>query len=141
MISLTPCSRVLLEKLTVSHKVNEFSTLYETQRVSTVSSNSRHVPRIPSQIHAFQSIHPIYLRSILIHCLKTQLMHYALKYTLKTQSLFKTLECLLLLCHPTCFGHILDHLQGMFLVQCNKAESSIVQGTSPEDGQVYDRNM
>ena len=45
-------------------------------------------------------------------------MHYALKYTLKTQSLFKTLECLRLLCHPTCFGHILDHLQGMFLVQC-----------------------
>jgi hypothetical protein len=43
-------------------------------------------------------------------------MHYALKYTLKTQSLFKTLECLHLLCHPTCFGHILDHLQGMFLV-------------------------
>jgi hypothetical protein len=44
-------------------------------------------------------------------------MHYALKYT-KTQSLFKTLEWLRLLCHPTCFGHILDHLQGMFLVQC-----------------------
>ena len=36
----------------------------------------------------------------------------------KTQSLFKTLECLRLLCHPTCFGHTLDHLQGMFLVQC-----------------------
>jgi len=36
----------------------------------------------------------------------------------KTQSLVKTLECLRLLCHPTCFGHILDHLQGMFLVQC-----------------------
>jgi len=35
----------------------------------------------------------------------------------KTQSFFKTLECLRLLCHPTCFGHILDHLQGMFLVQ------------------------
>jgi len=45
-------------------------------------------------------------------------MHYALKCTLKTQSLFKTLECLRLLCHPTCFGHKLDHLQGMFLVQC-----------------------
>ena len=44
-------------------------------------------------------------------------MHYALKYTLKTQSLFKTLECLRLLCHPTCLGHILDQLQGMFLVQ------------------------
>jgi len=36
----------------------------------------------------------------------------------KTQPLFKTLECLRLLCHPTCFGHILDHLQGIFLVQC-----------------------
>ena len=36
----------------------------------------------------------------------------------KTQSLFKTLECLRLLCHSTCFGHTLDHLQGMFLVQC-----------------------
>jgi len=35
----------------------------------------------------------------------------------KTPSLFKTLECLRLLCHPTCFGHTLDHLQGMFLVQ------------------------
>jgi len=35
-----------------------------------------------------------------------------------TQSLFKTLECLNLLCHPTCFSHILDHLQRMFLVQC-----------------------
>jgi hypothetical protein len=23
-----------------------------------------------------------------------------------------------LLCHPTCFGYILDHPQGMFLVQC-----------------------
>ena len=53
-----------------------------------------------------------------VHCLKTQLKHYALKYTLKTQSLFKTLECLRLLCHPTCFDHTLDHLQGMFLVQC-----------------------
>ena len=45
-------------------------------------------------------------------------MHYALKLHTKTQSLFKTLECLRLLCHPTCFGHTLDHLQGMFLVQC-----------------------
>jgi hypothetical protein len=36
----------------------------------------------------------------------------------KTQSLFKTLECLCVLCHPTCFGHTLDHLQWMFLVQC-----------------------
>jgi hypothetical protein len=40
------------------------------------------------------------------------------KIHIKTQSLFKTLECLCLLCHPTCFGHTLDHLQGMFLVQC-----------------------
>ena len=45
-------------------------------------------------------------------------MHNALKIHAKTQSLFKTLECPRLLCHPTCFGHILDHLQGMFLVQC-----------------------
>jgi len=45
-------------------------------------------------------------------------MHYALKLHTKTRSLFKTLECLHLLCHPTCFGHILDHPQGMFLVQC-----------------------
>ena len=36
----------------------------------------------------------------------------------KTQSLFTILECLRLLCHPTCFGQILDHLQGMSLVQC-----------------------
>jgi hypothetical protein len=40
------------------------------------------------------------------------------KIHIKTQSLFKTLEYLRLLCHPTCFGHTLDHLQGMFLVQC-----------------------
>jgi hypothetical protein len=40
------------------------------------------------------------------------------KIHIKTQSLYKTLECLRLLCHPTCFGHTLDHLQGMFLVQC-----------------------
>jgi len=40
------------------------------------------------------------------------------KIHIKTQSLFKTLECLCLLCHPTCFGHTLEHLQGMFLVQC-----------------------
>ena len=45
-------------------------------------------------------------------------MYYALKIHIKTQSLFKTLECLRLLCDPTCFGHTLDHLQGMFLVQC-----------------------
>ena len=36
----------------------------------------------------------------------------------KTQSFFKTLECPRLLCHSTSFGHRLDHLQGMFLVQC-----------------------
>ena len=30
----------------------------------------------------------------------------------KTQLLFKTLECLRLLCHRTCFGHILDHQSG-----------------------------
>jgi len=40
------------------------------------------------------------------------------KIHINTQSLFKALECLRLLCHPTCFGHTLDHLQGMFLVQC-----------------------
>jgi len=40
------------------------------------------------------------------------------KIHITTQSLFKTLEYLRLLCHPTCFGHILDHLQGMFRVQC-----------------------
>jgi len=40
------------------------------------------------------------------------------KIHIKTQSPFKTLECLRLLCHHTCFGHTFDHLQGMFLVQC-----------------------
>jgi len=54
---------------------------------------------------------------VIVHCLKSQLKHYDLKYTLKTQSPFKTLECLRLLCHPTCFGHTLDHLQGISLVQ------------------------
>ena len=34
------------------------------------------------------------------------------KIHIKTQSPFKTLECLRLLCHHTCFGHKLDHLQG-----------------------------
>jgi len=58
----------------------------------------------------FRTQHVAYLYSftvhiVIVHCLKTQLMHHALKYTLKTQSLFKTLECLRLLCHPTCFGH------------------------------------
>jgi len=40
------------------------------------------------------------------------------KIHIKTQSLFKTVECLRLLCHPTCFCLTLYHLQGMFLVQC-----------------------
>jgi hypothetical protein len=40
------------------------------------------------------------------------------KIHIKTQSLFKTLECLRLLFYPTCFGRTLDHLQGVFLVQC-----------------------
>jgi len=48
----------------------------------------------------------------------------------KTQSLFKTLECLRLLCHPTCFGHKLDHLQEMFLVQCCFPSCCFVMCTS-----------
>ena len=88
-------------------------------------------------------IHRLYSFTVhvaIVHCLKPQLMHYALKYTLKAQSPFKTSECLRLLCHPTCFSHTLDHLQGMILVQCcfPQAESSILQGTFPEDGQEYD---
>ena len=53
-----------------------------------------------------------------VHCLKTPTHALCFKIHTKTQTLFKTLECLRLLCHPTCFGHTLDHLQGMFLVQC-----------------------
>jgi len=49
---------------------------------------------------------------------KTPTHALCFKIHTKTQPLFKTLECLRLLCHPTCFGHTLDHLQGMFLVQC-----------------------
>ena len=56
------------------------------------------------------------------HCYRTlfKIPTHALCFKIhtKTQSFFKTLECLRLLCHPTCFGHTLDHLQGMFLVQC-----------------------
>ena len=39
---------------------------------------------------------------------------HALCFTIhiKTHSLFQTLECLRLLCHPTCFGHTLDHSSG-----------------------------
>jgi hypothetical protein len=46
----------------------------------------------------------------IIHCLNPT---HALCFKIhtKTRSLFKTLECLHLLCHPTCFGHILDHLK------------------------------
>jgi len=54
----------------------------------------------------------------LIHCLKNPTHALYFKIHTKTQSLFKTLECLRLLCHSTCFGHTLDHLQGMFLVKC-----------------------
>jgi hypothetical protein len=49
---------------------------------------------------------------------KTSTHTVRFKMRTKTQSLFKTLECLRLLCHPTCFVHTLDHLQGMFLAQC-----------------------
>ena len=52
---------------------------------------------------------------VIIHCLKNPTHALYFKIHTKTQSLFKTLECLRLLFHPTCFGHILDHLQGMFL--------------------------
>jgi len=55
---------------------------------------------------------------VIVHSLKNPTHALCFKIHTKTQSLFKTLECLRLLCHPTCFGHILDHLQGMFLVQC-----------------------
>ena len=55
---------------------------------------------------------------VIVHCLKTPTHALCFKIHIKTQSLFKTLECLRLLCQPTCFGHTLDHLQGMFLVQC-----------------------
>ena len=55
---------------------------------------------------------------VIVHCLKNPTHPLCFKIHIKTQSLFKTLECLRLLCHPACFGHTLDHLQGMFLVQC-----------------------
>jgi len=42
---------------------------------------------------------------IILNIFKTQLMHCTLKYTLKnTITPLKTLECLCLLCYPTCFG-------------------------------------
>jgi hypothetical protein len=50
-------------------------------------------------------------------------MHYALKYTLKTQSLFKT-EYLRLLCHPICFGLILDPSSGD--VPCTMLRSALL---------------
>ena len=53
-----------------------------------------------------------------VHCFKNPTHALCFKMHTKTRSLVKTLECLRLLCHPTCFGHTLDHLQGMFLVQC-----------------------
>jgi hypothetical protein len=55
---------------------------------------------------------------VIVHCLKNPTYALCFKINIKTQSLFKTFECLRLLCHPTCFGHTLDHLQGMFLIQC-----------------------
>ena len=46
---------------------------------------------------------------------KTPTHALCFKIHTKTQSLFKTLECLRLLCHPTCFGHTLTIFRGYSL--------------------------
>ena len=63
---LTPCSRVLLEKLTGFQLVKKFAVFYGTRRFITAFTSARHLSL--SWVSSIQSIHqnPISWRSILI---------------------------------------------------------------------------
>ena len=63
---LTPCSRVLLEKLTVFHLVKKFPTFYGTRKLITAFTSARHLSL--SWAWSIQSMppNPTYWRSILI---------------------------------------------------------------------------
>ena len=86
----------------------------------SINSNTRTEPESIHYISITLIIQPLSLffhRACCYRTLfKTPTHALCFKMHIKTQSRFKTLECLRLLCHPTCFGHTLDHLQGMFLV-------------------------
>ena len=63
---LTPCSRVLLEKLTGSQPVKKFPTFYGTRRFITALTSARHLSLSwASSIQSMPS-HPTSWRSILI---------------------------------------------------------------------------
>jgi len=64
--SLTPCSRVLLDKLTGSQLVNKFPALYGTPRFITAFTSARHLSLSWASSNQSISPHPIYWRSILI---------------------------------------------------------------------------
>ena len=66
MYLLTPCSWVLLERLTGSHLVKKFPAFYETRRFSTTLTHAHHLSL--SWASSIQSMptHPTSWRSILI---------------------------------------------------------------------------
>jgi len=64
--SLTPCSRVLLEKLTGSQLVKKFPTFYGTRRYITSFTRACQLSVFFSQINPVHSHHPTSQRSILI---------------------------------------------------------------------------
>ena len=63
---LTPCSRVLLEKLTGSHLVKKFHTFYGTRRFFTAFTGHRHLPLSSASSIQAMPPHPTSWRTILI---------------------------------------------------------------------------
>jgi len=63
---LTPCSRVLLEKLTGSQLVKKFLTFYGTRRCITTFTSARHLSLSWASSIQCMSPHPTSWRSILI---------------------------------------------------------------------------
>jgi hypothetical protein len=64
--SLTPCNRVLLEKLLAAQLLKNFPTCYGTRKLITIFSRARHLSLSWAKWIQPAPLHPISLRSILI---------------------------------------------------------------------------
>ena len=74
---LTPWSRVLLKKLTVSHLVKKFPPFYKNRRFMSGFTSARHLSQSRTRSMQFMSPHPTFWRSVLI------LSSYSLSLILK----------------------------------------------------------